>query len=50
MHGITMVSRRYRYLRAGEYTIETATHGMVAATLHTEPLFDPNGDRVKGIY
>lgn len=38
------------YLRAGAYAIETATNGMVPATLHTKPLFDPNGDRVKGCY
>jgi hypothetical protein len=38
------------FLKDGEYSIETATHGRVAATLHTKPLFDPTGDRVKGIY
>ena len=38
------------YLRAGVYTVETATHGMVPATLHTRPLFDPSGGRVKGCY
>ena len=38
------------YLRAGTYAIETAARGMIPAALHTLPLFDPNGDRVKGSY
>ena len=38
------------YLRAGSYTIGTATHGVVEAMLHTKPVFDPAGDRVKGVY
>ena len=54
--GYGMVERRdggaadLSYLREGEYSIETATHGRVPATLHTKALFDPSGDRVKGIY
>lgn len=54
--GIGMVKRtdggpaNLAFLRAGTYTIETATHGMVTATLHTQALFDPAGDRIKGIY
>ena len=46
--GVEMTS--LKYLKDGEYEIETYEDGRVPATFHAKAPFDPKGDRIKGIY
>jgi len=46
--GVEMTS--LKYLKEGEYEIETYEHGRVPAIYQAKAPFDPKGDRIKGIY
>ena len=46
--GVEMTS--LKYLKEGEYEIETYEDGRVPATFHAKAPFDPKGERIKGIY
>eukprot|EP00939_MAST-03C_sp_MAST-3C-sp1_P001494 g1494.t1 len=39
-----------KYLREGNYEIDSYEHGRVPAKYHAKAPFDPKGDRIKGIY